>query len=270
MRGVERRGRSDAGDLPSDVSVHAQVDPGRRDRWCRLRDLSLLIAAIPTPLLMVGVAWPTTTENLLPAGKGRHQGFHFTPLEFQAAVAVFAFVTAVYAVRTYYARLRERRADERATNQFEQARAAQKAMAELSEFRSAVADTDRALTRLQGFRRENQISAHRPLRLSRSAFDDGRLADNYQQLQRTFISACKATLGHVATMRELLPLAAVHKPDAFNDDVMNALVQAESLRRILKDRKIPLEDVEELVALTSAAVFPVTKEPQDPIDPSSS
>jgi len=68
-------------------------------------------------------------------------------------------------------------------------------------------------------------------------------------------------------MRELAPLAAANKPDIFNDEVLNALVHAESLRRILKDREIPLEDAEELVALTSAAVFPVTKDqPHDPKD----
>jgi hypothetical protein len=229
-----------------------------------------MIAAIPTPLLMAGAAWATTTENKLPAGKGKSPGFHFTALEFQAAVAVFAFITAVYAVRTYYARIRERRADERATNQFEQARAAQEALAELSAFKSAVADLDRALAQVQEFRRENQISAHRPVRLPRSAFGgNGRLAGNCKRLQSRLITACKTALGHVATIQELVPLAAVHKPDSFNDEVMNALVQAESLRRVLKDKKIPLEDVEELVAMTSTAVFPVTKDqPQEPRDPS--
>jgi hypothetical protein len=272
MRGVERRGRSNAGNLSAGVSGHAEAGPGRRGRRRCLRDLSLMIAAVPTPLLMMGAVWTTTNESLLSAGKAKRQGFHFTPLEVQAAVAVFALVTAVYAVRTYYTRLGERRADERATNQLEQARAAQKALVELSEFRSDAVDTNRALTRLRGFRQDNQIAAHRPLRLPRSVFaDDDRIANIYQQLQRTFIRACKATLGHIDTMRELGTLAAAHKPDAFSDEVMNAFVQAESLRRIMTDRKIPLEDVENIVAQTIAAIFPAKKDqPQDPIDPSGS
>lgn len=272
MRGIERRRRSNPGDLSWIVPLHAQVDARRRDLRRSLQDLCLTIAAIPAPLLIASVAWVTAIENRVPHAKGKDEGFHPTSLELQAAAAVFVFVTAVYAVRTYYARIRERRADERAANPFEQARAAQKALAELSEFKSAVADADRALTRLQQFRRDNSISAYRPVRLPRSTFaDDDRLAGNYQGHQRRFIDACKTTLGHVATMRELLPLAAAHKPDAFNDEVMKALVHAESLGRILKDRKIPLEDAEELVALTSAAVFPVTRDqPNDPQDLSDS
>lgn len=231
-----------------------------------------MIAAIPAPLLILSAAWATKIENALPAKKGRQLGFHFTSLEFQAGIAMLAFVTAVYAVRTYYARIRERRADEKAKNPLERATAAQKALAELSAFRSAVADTDRALTRLQEFRRDNQISARRPVRLPRKAFaDDVHLAVNYRGLRRRFIGACNTTLGHVATIRELVPLAAAHEPDAFNDEVTNALMRAESLRRIVKDRKMPLEDAEELLALISAATFPVPKDQShDPKDPSDS
>jgi hypothetical protein len=272
MRGIEWRRRSTPDDLSWVTPLHAQVAARRRDLRRNLEDLCLTIAAIPAPLLIAGVAWVTTIENRIPHTKGRPQGFRLTSLELQDAAALFVFVTAVYAVRTYYARIRERRADERAANPVEQARAAKNALAELSEFKSAVADMDRALTRLQEFRRDNLISAHRPIWLPRSTFGgDDRLTYNYQGHQRRFIDSCRTTLEHVAVMQKLAPLAAAHNPDVFNDDVMKALVDAEPLSRILKDRDILLEDAEELVALTSAAVFPITRDqPNDPKDVSGS
>jgi hypothetical protein len=272
MRGIEWRRRSTPDDLSWVTPLHAQVAARRRDLRRNLEDLCLTIAAIPAPLLIAGVAWVTTIENRIPHTKGRPQGFRLTSLELQGAAALFVFVTAVYAVRTYYARIRERRADERAANPVEQARAAKNALAELSEFKSAVADMDRALTRLQEFRRDNLISAHRPIWLPRSTFGgDDRLTYNYQGHQRRFIDSCRTTLEHVAVMQKLAPLAAAHNPDVFNDDVMKALVDAEPLSRILKDRDILLEDAEELVALTSAAVFPITRDqPNDPKDVSGS
>lgn len=89
----------------------------------------------------------------------------------------------------------------------------------------------------------------------------------YQRLLRRFTDAGAATLEHVAAPQGLVPLAAAHRPDAFNA-VMEALVRAESsLHRILQDRQIPLEDAEELIALISTTAFTVTREhPHDPKD----
>jgi hypothetical protein len=272
MHGIERREHSNRSHLSSSVPVSAQMDSGRPGPQYGLRVLYLVIAAIPAPLLILSATWAMTIESALPASKGKHSGFHFTPLELQAATVMLAFVMAVYAVRTFYAHIRERRADDKAKNPLDHTEAAQNALAELSAFRSAVADTDRALTRLQEFRRDNQISPGRPVRLPRKAFaENSHLADNYQGLQHRLIGACGTTLGHVANIWELAPLAVTHAPDAFNDEVMNALVRAESLRRIMEDSDIPLEDAEKLVALISAATFPLLKDqPHDPNDSSGS
>lgn len=136
MRGSSGRRRSEPSDLSVAMSLRA-----RAARGCAIVDGASEICVSRSPPYRrcfssrepLGLRPSRTRPSL---ARRRREGLHLTPLELEAAAAVFTFVAAVYAVRTYYARIREWRSDEASVNPFEQARAAKAALAELSAFQS--------------------------------------------------------------------------------------------------------------------------------------
>lgn len=276
MHGIKRRREVQAGGLPRTISLRPRSDFPKRSGPRGAQALCLLLVAILAPLPIGGFAWAATIEAAAPRRQGGHKAFHLTSLEVISASAMIALVAAaigligvVYAIRTYNANHRERAAKEKSASPLEQARAAKAASAELSAFRSAVADADWALRQLQQLRSDNKIPIYRELRLANDALaPDNYLAATYQRLLRRLMDICSTMLERVVTLDELIPLAAVHQPLVFTTDVMNLLANAESaLQRILSDKKMPLEQAEGLIAQISTATFQVTGErPSDPQD----
>jgi hypothetical protein len=237
--------------------------PIRRRRFRPDRGESLLtIGPVGVPLL-VALASAAASSTSEPAKEESGNGFQLTTVHVATAAALLACVTTVYAVRTYYARRNERKADEKSTNQFELAKAYRAASAELDAYQSAIADTDSALERLQSIRRGNNISERRELRLQRGAFaGDERMLDTYQRLLKRFLSVVDASHGHVRALRELVPLAAAHRPNIITTELLDHLVAADvSIQRILRDKQILLEDVEASVAEMMKSAF-TTPEPR--------
>jgi hypothetical protein len=219
---------------------------GRR-RSARSLRLPSLTSAMSYLLPTAGASWNTGLSKAIIPGPAKDAAFHVTPIEIGGTSLVGTFIIAGCAALTLYQHRRQRRAAEQRSHQFELVKAAKVAWAELLACRPSVADADSALVRLQKFRADNLISAHRELRLSRSSFgNDDHLYKSYNSLLRGFEGLCQAARDHITALRRVEPLAAAYNPATYNAHVIRALLDADSsFDRILNDNKILLEEVEQ-------------------------
>jgi hypothetical protein len=189
-------------------------------------------------------------KKVILRGEAKDAAFHLTQIEIAAAAFTATFVIASCALLTLYIHRRQRRSATAVAHQFEQARAARVALAELSACGPSVADAGSALVRLQKLRVDNFISDHRKLRLTRSDIaNNDHLYRSHQSLLGAFDATCVVARDHIAVLREVVPLAAVQRPTIFNPDVVRALVGAESsFDRILHDNSTLLEEADRLLA----------------------
>jgi hypothetical protein len=237
--------------------------PGRRPEpagW------SLVTAVVLSggPFLITLSAVAQSSDSPVSAVK-HSKSFRLTTLEVASVTAVLVLVATVYAVRTYYSRARERQEDDRAQDPFERAKSAQAATAELASYRDSVADADRALQRIEEFRRARSIAASRKIALSKDVFAGDKLQyESYGQLQRSLDSACSSILNGLDHLKLLLPLAAAHDPNTFSSDLLNALVVVDqAIRRLVRDKGMPLEEAERIVRQASNVTFNIATPPSE-------